>query len=583
MRLVLVFAAWLIVASACSSSDCTVSAPSCSADGHRAIRCEGGKDVETDCFGGGAGRLCEAGACVIASSVGAPAYPSCSDDPHAVGPSLHEKAAHYDEVAVRLNVNPSLGWALGLTLQGRTSSCAPGATPPCVSPRIPEIPEATATMSNVVAWHSGENDGLWSALYLTSQAYRYGATRDPAALQMIKLLLAGEVKRMRISGVPGIFTRQLIPPNVPGLSCPTDLHVYAVDPEKDDNMWVRIGDDGCAEVYDPALQAMKKTDHCGLMDFAGWCWLDNVSKDEYAGHMLALAALLQLVDDSEVQATVKDLLGQVGRHLVEHQLVLIDWDGRPTEHGHFSPAAFDDYPAFNAAMGLAYLETAAVATQDPAILAFRDKCLLQKDGGMPCLGLDAPESFLVQLTTPNAAGLYVGPEACGSNYNNISMHMLSLLTLLLVEPDPGIRAIAQGHLRKEAFLADQPRALSKQHNPMFDFIYAALKELGPGSDGPALDAVKDGVCQLRQFRPTNEEVDIRLEPDQVPYCKNRFDEDVGEHPRQAYQRCSATFAWWSDPYDLDTCTANARSIGPPAGYLLPYWMGRYYGLIAPEL
>lgn len=571
----------LVFAAACSSSECKSEAPVCSADAKKLTRCEGGKEVVTDCFG--AGQLCEAGACVLASRFGAPVYPSCPSEPHAAPGTLASKAAGYDDVARRLHVNPALGWALPVLLKGRTSSCAAGVTPPCVSATEPAVPESTATQADVAAWFSGENDGLWSALYLTAQAYRYGATKSPEALSMIKLLLAGEVKRMQITGVPGVFTRQLIPPGVPGLSCPSADEEYLVDAEKDDNQWVQIREDGCVWVVARETHAWTKTDHCGLDDFKGWCWLDNVSKDEYAGHMLALAALLRLVDEAEVQATVRDLLGQVGSHLVQHELTLVDWDGRTTEHGHFSPAAFDDYPGFNAAMGLAYLAAAIAAQRDPAVVAYRDQCVLQKSGRHPCLGLQEPESFLLQLTAPNAAGLYVGPEACGSNYNNISMHMLSLLTLLLVEEEPAIRAIAQQHLEQEAFLADQPRALSKQHNALFDFIFAAMKSLGPGTSGPALDAVNDGVCQLRQFRASQARAEVRRTADQVPYCKNRFEEDVGQHPRETWQRCTKTFVWWSDPYDLDDCDANARVIDPPAGYLLPYWMGRYYGFISPEL
>jgi monoamine oxidase len=55
--------------------------------------------------------------------------------------------------------------------------------------------------------------------------------------------------------------------------------------------------------------------------------------------------------------------------------------------------------------------------------------------------------------------------------------------------------------------------------------------------------------------------------------------DVSEFPREAYERCAATFVWWGDPYSLGVCTANPQDVRQPAGYTLPYWMGRYYGFI----
>ena len=69
----------------------------------------------------------------------------------------------------------------------------------------------------------------------------------------------------------------------------------------------------------------------------------------------------------------------------------------------------------------------------------------------------------------------------------------------------------------------------------------------------------------------------------MPYCTNRFHDPEGEHPRSAAERCAATFAWWGDPYSLEACDDDPRYVAPPTGYLLPYWMGRYYGFIGPSM
>ena len=59
---------------------------------------------------------------------------------------------------------------------------------------------STATWRDVERWESGPNDGLWNALYIAAEAYRYGATRDPEALDRLRVLLASQEKRMRITG-----------------------------------------------------------------------------------------------------------------------------------------------------------------------------------------------------------------------------------------------------------------------------------------------------------------------------------------------------------------------------------------------
>lgn len=508
------------------------------------------------------GRFCQAGECVAPWRFEAPQWTTCATDPHATTATLAAKAAYYDDIAGRLHVHPDLGVAHNVTLRAGAD-------------------EKTATHADVEQRRHGENDGLWSSLYLASQAYRFAVTASPEALAMIKKLVIAERTRMEITGVPGVFTREYVNPAIPGTACPTDIERYRVDLEKDDNRWVQIRDDGCIWTVGRESGAWEKSNACGLDRFAGWCFLDNVSKDEYSGHMLALVLVMRLVDDQEVQAIVRELLGKVARHLLANDLAFVDWDGRITEHGRLSPIALDDFPGFNAAMALAYVKAGADATGDPELRAFYEECLLQRKGPRSCAGIDSPDSLLLTFEAEGANGMYRGNDGCGSNYNNIGMHMLSLLTLSwLHQDDPKLRASVQNHLDVEAFRKDHPRSVQKIHNAVFDLVFAAHKKLGPGSDGHVPAVVEDAVCQLRQFRPSQAEATIVLDARHQPFCKNRFGEDVSEFPRQAYERCSATFVWWGDPYSLRVCTANPLQIDQPSGYLLPYWMARYYGFVS---
>lgn len=571
--------AFALALGGCSSADAEGKcAASCSADGLTLTRCEGGHEVTVECLRD-FGQLCEVDRCVDPWRYGAPQWGTCPSDPLATDETLAEKASYYDDAAVRLHLHPDLGWVMGVRLRGAERPCAAGESPPCVDPVEPAVDERLATVADVETWQSGENDGLWSALYLASQAFRYGATRSSVALGTLRRLLEAERDRMRITGVPGLFTRQYVRPGVTGLSCPTDDAAYTTDAEKDDNRWVQIRDDGCAWTVSRETGTWARSDHCGLEAYAGWCWLDNVSKDEYSGHVFGLAAVVRLVDDAEVHGLAAELLGDFGAHLVENSLTLVDWDGRVTEHGKFSPLAFDDYPGFNAAMALGFLKTAVEATGRADLRAYYDDCLLARQGAPTCtLGSLTPSgSFVEYLGTP---GLYVGPEGCEANYNNISMHLLSLHDLLWFERDPVARGAAQRSLDVDVMRAPgEPRAILGQHNALFDFIWAAQKALGPGTDGPAFEAVEDGVCMLRQFRASQAQVDLTPPPRYQPYCKSRFDEDVAEHPRQIGERCTANFVWWGDPYQLGSCTRDARRIHPPTGYLLAYWMARYFGFV----
>ncbi|HOX27527.1 MAG TPA: hypothetical protein PLQ76_00075 [bacterium] len=551
----------------------------CSEDAYTLYVCDG-KWKAVECMRE-SGRLCESGACVDPWKYGSPKFKKIPADPGATKETLAQKAIYYERITRTLHLNPKLKWIMGVTLPCADKQCAGEKTSDCKDCTEAGLPLDKATWRDVERWQSGENDGLFSGLYLAAEAFHYGVTRDRETLAVIKTLLDAEVTRMNITGVTGIFTRQYIPPGVNGLSCPKDPKAYAVDVEKDDNQWVRINENGCVMTYDPAAGKWVESKHCGLKKYSGWCWLDNVSKDEYSGHIFALAALAKIVDDPSVQKTVKELLRRVGRHLVDNQMEFTDWDGRVAEHGRIRALTFEDYPGFNAAMALSFMKVISEVTGDLEFRNWYDNCLLQKNGKWHCVKKkhENPRAYTAYL---RSNGLYVGTEGCKSNYNNIAMHMLSMFDLIWYERDPKLRERYQQSFDRDVFRTKgQPRAVMNQNNALYDFFWAAQKRLGPGSDGPAYDAVENGVRMMYLF-PARKSVEkpISCTPEKCEkYCSDRFGSSVGKEARTPSDRCPSTFLWWFDPYQLDTCGRDVRNIEPPSDYLLSYWVGRYFGFI----
>ncbi len=545
-----------------TTPECEGESVECSEDALSLRICNAGKWQVTECMRE-QGKVCDVDRCVEPWRWGSPKFDQCAGEPKATAESLREKAEYFEDVSKRLHVHPALGWMADVTLPCAGSDCTK-----------PGVPETTANYDDVESWDTGENDGLWSALYMGAQAYRWAVTQDPAALGMLKLLLESEVKRMEITGVPGIFTRQLIPPGVPGIACPTDPAQYAPDEKKTSNHWVRVTADGCLENTDPTTLAWKKSSVCGLGKYAGWCFLDNVSEDEYAGHMFALGAIAKLVDDPDVQTTVKSLLTKVGDHMIENELTFVDWDGRVTEHGKIWAGTF--FGGYNAAMSLSFMKTIALATGIQKYQSFYEDCLLQRSGENACIHhLGATTKPYDDVLSP--VGLNLG---CKANWNNYSMYMLSLHGLLWGERDPVVRQKAQLVLEGEMWNPpDYPRPLSEQNNSFFDFIYAVSKPIGP-NDPPAKQAVENGICMLRQFPAHKLPFDFTCPASScVEVCKDRFDEPMTDYPRPIAERCVARFVWWGSPYSTKPCTADPRYVRSPADYLVAYWMGRYYGFI----
>jgi len=525
------------------------------------------------------GRVCEEGECVEPWRYGAPEWSTCPDEGNGTTESLAEKAAYYDEIAPRLHIHPDLKWIMSINLAQLEVPCPPGKDAPCYDSGVPE---AIATHEDVVQWHTGENDGLWNALYMASQAYRFAVTDSPAALENLRLTMEGEVTRMEITGVPGIFTRQFIPPNIPGIGCPAEDKEYEVDVEKDDNQWVKIEEDGCVWVVDNQTQQWTGTTHCGLEKYAGWCWLDNVSQDEYAGHMFGLGAIAMLVNDPEIRATAVDLIEQVGEHLMVNHLTFVDWDQRITEHGLMYPTSMADPPGYLALLSMDYVLMAAVVSGRADLMEFYNQCLLQSGGPAECLPwpLEKPVPF---TDYTNTLLHFMGSDGCKSNFNNHAMLHSGMFSLIWFEWDPAMREFVQNVFDVGVMRAENPKAGLNQLNTWYNFMWAAHKKLGPLSDGPAYEAVEEGICQLKQF-PASKSQSQKNPADLYPhYCEGRLGNSLAEFAIPVKDRCASGFTWWSNPFGRHSCSEAPWVIRHPSDYLLAYWMGRYYGFIPEEL
>ena len=56
--------------------------------------------------------------------------------------------------------------------------------------------------------HTNDNDGLWTSLYVAAEAFRYGATGDPAAKRNARAALEALMFLERITGIPGFVAQR---------------------------------------------------------------------------------------------------------------------------------------------------------------------------------------------------------------------------------------------------------------------------------------------------------------------------------------------------------------------------------------
>ncbi len=94
--------------------------------------------------------------------------------------TLVEKAAHYDSIIEQRHLRHGFVSKVGLSRPGDLSSAV--------------------TLDN-------DNDGLWSAMYLAAQAYRYAATKDPDARIRARRTLDALIRLEEINPMPGFYAR----------------------------------------------------------------------------------------------------------------------------------------------------------------------------------------------------------------------------------------------------------------------------------------------------------------------------------------------------------------------------------------
>ena len=143
-----------------------------------------------------------------------------------------------------------------------------------------------------------DNDGLWTAIYVTAECFRFAATHSPQALRNARLSLAALLRLESITGIPGFPARALI---------------HRGDYRAPDGEWHWTAD-------------------------GEWEWKGDTSSDELVGHFLAYAVAYDLLPDESQRAAIRVAAGRIAAHLLDHGLQLVGLGGRVTTWGKYSPA-----------------------------------------------------------------------------------------------------------------------------------------------------------------------------------------------------------------------------------------------------
>lgn len=365
-----------------------------------------------------------------------------------------------------------------------------------------------------------DNDGLWTAIYIAAECFRYAVTRSPEALRNTRVSLAALMRLESITGIPGFPARALI-------------HRGDYRDAGGEWHWTPDGE---------------------------WEWKGDTSSDELVGHFFAYEAAYDLLSEEAERRAIRAVVEHIASHLLEHGMKLAGYGGRVTRWGNYSseyfatPEGREEAPLSSLEL-LSHLRVAYHITGEQKFLTAYQE-LATKPGYL---------SNMLRMAKKIPAEI---------NYSDEELAFLSFYPLLRLGPPPQVEQDAR--LRAEYRLALEGlwRRVRNEENPLWNFIYQACtgaKEYAAQDARRTLQRIPLDTVSWTVHN--SQRTDLEVMP-----RRGRFGEKQSRHAIAPNER--RVMKWNGNPFELDGGD-DGRSEDEGAFFLLPYWLGRYHGLISP--
>jgi len=424
--------------------------------------------------------------------------------------------------------------------------------------------------------HDSDNDGLWTSMYGAGECFAYAATHDPQA----KKRATAALQAMRFLSTVTQGGEHPAPKGFPARSIlPTSGH----NPNEHDS----VAHDEEAHARDPLWKVLsprwpKSAD-------GKWYWKTDTSSDELDGHYFLYACYNDLVAETDAEKhLVREIVADVTGHLIDHELDLVDHDGKPTRWARFGPQTLNQVTwgsgrGLNSLSILSYLLVAEHVTGDKRFRDVFDH--LVKDHG-----------YLANIIFPKS---HTGPGT--GNQSDDEMAFMCYYDLLKYAKDPEVRRAANMSLAGYWAL-EEP-----EQSPLFNYIYVASystpRRQGRGGSNQSsatrrrpqgripdqrVAAIADGLDFLKRYPLDRFEWGFknshRLDIVRLTRFPGRFYRNARGHLRSGkVLPIDERFIehWNYDAWSIDS-DANGKSLADGASFLLPYYMGLYHGFIIEE-
>lgn len=362
-----------------------------------------------------------------------------------------------------------------------------------------------------------DNDGLWTHTYLGSLCYCYAVTKNEKVLEAARNSMHAMVKLTKVSGIKGFTAR-------------------AVRFEGEDGFGTRV--DRAGEEWHSAPD--------------GSCeWLGETSSDEMTGHFFGFSLYYDFCANDEEKALIREVICDMVDHMIEHDYKLCDIDGLPTTWAIWDPSELNNNSMWlwekciNSLEILTFLDVAYHVSGDEK---YRSEFMR----------LAINEHYLINAAQHKK-------EDARVTHIDDNLGFLCSATILRIEKDEAIRKYLLMGMKHHWDYERPERCVT------WNLIYGAFTDAVCDIDS-AIKALRDLPIDFSGRRMINSKRrDLVYDTEQERWG--------GEEQLLIPLECDekVPYNYDTNPYEIDM--GDGTSTCSPSCYLLPYWFGRYYGLI----
>jgi len=379
-----------------------------------------------------------------------------------------------------------------------------------------------------------DNDGEYTGNYLAMESFRYATTHAPDAKENAKKAFLFLKKLQEITDTDGFFARTIVPSNW------STVH--------DGNRTYTAQQLADELIKEPRFKPVEKRWH--LSKDGQWLWKGDTSSDEMCGHFFGYFFYYELVADEAEKSIIRTHVTRIVDYLIKHNFNFADIDGKATRWSVWSPDQLNRDPewtpdrAQNSMEMLGFLLFAYHITQSPVYHQHYLR-LIEKEHYL---------DNMAQVLQQNPAWFI---------YFDVVLQAYIYPILLKCETNATRLAFYQKHMDEwfERRKDDQ--------NPLINFIYCYARnkqvELSP-----SVDFLIDTPLDLIDW-PIDHTQREDLKIVRVPVLE---DEQVNILQPPSIRM---TVRWDKNPWTA--AGGDPHREREPVFWQLPYWMGRYLGMI----